>query len=122
MARVNIPVKVAAMDQAAGVDMTVGAVAPDDSNEHKLFNRGGRVVLLVRTESTSGVSLTFVSVADPYGRTGDLGPTAVGASKLFAFGPFTPLLFNQSSGADLDYIYINAASITGTVAMQGLQV
>jgi hypothetical protein len=118
MAQVNLPVQVAPGD-AAGKDITAGWTAADALG-HKVFNGGGHVIVLVRTQAASSISVTVTSVADPYGRTGDLGPTAIVASKYYAFGPYSPGLFNQKSGADKDYFYLAEASIVGTVDLLAL--
>lgn len=122
MPRTNIPVLTIKGDQASGVDLTAGGVAASAANDHKLFNPAGRTLLMVFTSSIGAGDLTFVSVADPYGRVEDLGPTTVGASKSFAFGPFANLLFSQQSGADRDYVYVDLANVTAVCTLTGLNI
>ncbi len=121
MARTVIPVKASVADGAAGVEVwSAGAVAADDSNNMLIFAPNGRVIFFVHTIAAEGVSITIVSIADPYSRTGDLGPTAVGASKDYIFGPFSPGLFVQNSGANIGNVHIDISGLTGTPDLQGL--
>lgn len=121
MTRINVPVLTLLGNAASGVDLTSGAISASASN-HKLYNPAGRTCLVCYTDSMGAVTLTFTSVADPYGRTGDLGPTVVGASAFMIFGPFSNQLFSQQSGADQDYLYITAASITAAAKLNGLNI
>lgn len=122
MARVNIPVKTVLASSAAGIDLSVGGVAADATNHHKYFNPAGKTALVVITAAASGVSVTVISVADPYGRLGNLGPTAIGASKVHLFGPFPNLLFANQGVTDLDYTYIDLSGLSGTVTLIGVNI
>lgn len=121
MSRGTIAVLTVKANQAAGVDLTSGAVAANASG-HKMFNPAGRTLVVCYTDATGTVDLTFVSVADPFNRLGDLGPTTVGNSKYYAFGPFTNQLFSQQSGADLGYLYVNEATINANAKLNGLNI
>lgn len=122
MPRTNIPVASILTNQASGVDLTSGAVAASAVNDHKMYNPSGHTLLMCWTNASGAVDLTFVSVPDPYQRTEDLGPTTVGNSKVIAFGPFSNLLFSQQSGADKDYIYIDAANLIAAASLMGLNI
>lgn len=118
MARTLIPTVVAAANKV-GVELTASDVAADAANGMYFVNAGGaQTILIVQSASASGADVTIVSVADPYGRTGDIGPATVGAAATVAFGPFEPLLFNQPGGT----ININLASVTGTVTLVAMKV
>lgn len=120
MARVTIPVVTANKNLAAGIDLTAIAVAADAGNDHKMLNGGERILLLVWTASASGVDIDFDSVADRYGRLGgatEEGPTTIGASKFFAFGPFSPPRYTQRSGSYINSLQVNLASLSGTVKL-----
>lgn len=120
MARTNIPVATVLADSGAGVDLTAVAISGDAGNDHKLFNPAGRTGFLVWCDASGTVEVTVVSVADPYGRTRDVGPTTVGNSKVWIFGPFTNRLFAQQEGSDLGYTYINFATLSTVVKVVGL--
>jgi len=125
MARVNIPILDADKNSAVGLDLTVGSVAADVTEDHKLLNRTSRIMLLVWTASASGVDISFDSVPDPYGREGDAteeGPTTIGASKFMAFGPYSPGLFTQKTGTYKNYLQVNLANLSGTVKLVAVSI
>lgn len=101
MARVNIPLQ--ALAAHGGGDDAVTWTAADATNDHSLDNSSGKVLLLVRNDAASpNATITVVSVADEYGRTGDKTITcpAIASSMpgLSVYGPFAPGLFNQPGG------------------------
>lgn len=120
MARTSIATANVVGHSATPVSLVSGATAADDSNEMMFLNRHGRSVLFVVTPSGASVDVTIDSVADPYGRVGDLGPTTCAASKIFAFGPFSPGLFTQPSGANEGYTYVDIANVTGSPVLKAL--
>lgn len=78
----------------ADVAWTPG-VAADDLD---FDNVGGNILILIRNLGTSGAqTATFISVADPYGRTGDID-VVVAQGAYGAAGPFLPTVWNQSTG------------------------
>jgi hypothetical protein len=112
MARTLIPTQSIGAN-GAGIDGLTWT-AWDGSNT-MYFNNDGRSVLLARNKNASSRTLTIVSVADPYGRTGDKTVTCAGATGsplanvLSAYGPFPPALFNQVGTSQ---VYVNGASQT----------
>lgn len=117
MARTDIPVLDAAKNLAAGLDLTATWISADGTNSHKVLNRSSRVIIIVETDGSSSVDVTFNSVADPYGRTGgatEEGPTSIGNSKVMVFGPFSPALFAQKNGTYVNYLEIDVANVVGT--------
>lgn len=64
------------------------------------FPNDGKTVLLVLDELATGAgdTLTFEAVADPDGRVETTLARTVTLKKIFVYGPFSPLLFNQSDG------------------------
>ena len=44
--------------------------------------------------SVTATVVTTLSVADPYGRTGDITSASIAANTVFILGPYPPLLFN----------------------------
>lgn len=91
----------------------------DTVNGHQYRNTGVEVVL-VRLDSGSSVALDVISVADTFGRTGDVVPTVTGVgvlaggfmpSTLFALGPFTP---TQIWGDGSSQNQINESAVVGS--------
>ncbi|KKM15254.1 hypothetical protein LCGC14_1697930 [marine sediment metagenome] len=64
------------------------------------FPNDGKTVLLVLDELATGAgdTLTFEAVADPDGRVETTLARTVTLKKIFVYGPFLPLLWNQSDG------------------------
>lgn len=67
----------------------------DSVNDHEFDNSSGDVILLVDNTSGGALVATVVSIADPFGRTGDLTVTTAATSKSIV-GPLQSILFNQS--------------------------
>ena len=71
--------------------------------------------LLALNGDASTKTVTVVSVADEYGRTGDIAlvvPAAVGSVPGIGYaGPFDPVMFGQS-GANVGQIYVNTSADT----------
>ena len=128
MARTNIPVTVTNNNGAAGISFNDIDVAIDDANNHMYINRVGssRIIILFLLEESCTVDVSIISVADPYGRTGDLGPTTIatgaGEEDVHIFGPFSPELFSQKSGTDVGKTYIDLANDTGAIRVAALAV
>ncbi len=81
----------------AGIIATLDVT--DSSNDHEFFNPvGGVVLILVNGLTAAGTTIvtTIISVADPYGRTGDLTCPSSATGTVMIAGPFPPLLFNQT--------------------------
>ena len=82
-----------------------------DATNGMMFPNDGRTVLLVKNDGTSAITATVVSVADEYGRTGDIAPT-VAAGEIRIIGPLRSGLFNQKNGADQGKVYVNFSADT----------
>lgn len=119
MARTAVTLNAVTPDSGTGVDVATALAAIEDTDGNYIDNVSGRVLVVVQTEATSGATLGVVSVADPYGRLGDLTSGAIGASALKVFGPFTPLLFNQG-GASSGRVHFDWTSVTGTVKIAAI--
>jgi hypothetical protein len=103
MARVRLtPVDLPKTHPGASVAYTF---ATADTADHNDFLLTGREVLLISNGGASPVDVTVGSVADPYGRTGDLTLTvAAGATRAIAF--LDRAGWMQSDGA----LYLNTTS------------
>lgn len=64
------------------------------------FANDGQTILFVLDELATGAgdTMTFEAVNDPDGRAETTLTRTVTANKLFFYGPFLPLLWNQSNG------------------------
>lgn len=64
------------------------------------FANDGQTILLVLDILATGAgdTITFEAVNDPDGRAETTLTRTVTAKKIFAYGPFLPLLWNQSNG------------------------
>ena len=64
------------------------------------FANDGQTILLVLDELAAGAgdTITFEAVNDPDGRAETTLTRTVTAKKIYAYGPFLPLLWNQSNG------------------------
>jgi len=79
-------------------DLDIAYTAMVAANDMDFDNVGGNILILVKNAGSSGAqTVTFVSVADEYGRTGDIDlEVAQGATGVA--GPFLPTIWNQSTG------------------------
>ncbi len=93
MPRVDIPVQALTPNsQFVGTE-----TASDDTNDHAMTNDGHTILLAVNRAASVPVVL-IVSVADAYGRTGDISQALTGTT-VRVFGPFTPKRnWNQTDG------------------------
>ena len=80
-----------------------------------LVNTPNKTRLLAMNGDASTKTVTIVSVADEYGRTGDIAlvvPAAVGGVPGIGYaGPFDPTMFGQG-GANTGQIYVNTSADT----------
>jgi hypothetical protein len=88
-------------------NVQVGAVAMDAVNNNMFLN-DGRIVLIVGNPSGGSLNVTFVSVADRLGRTGDL-VISIPAGLQRIVGPLPQTGWNQL-GTDVGNVYINPGS------------
>jgi len=87
----------------SGVDVTL--TTADTSNDDQFLASGSDLVIAVNT-GASPATVTINSVADEYGRTGDVSAYSVGAGETAVFGPFPTHGWAQSDG----YVYLEASS------------
>jgi len=73
---------------------------------HSVANNG-EMFLHVKNEAVADITVTLVSVADPWGRTGDRA-IVVSAGEERMIGPIPPLLFNQADGT----VNVNFSAVT----------
>lgn len=85
----------------------------DTANLMQVRNSGSEVVV-VQTGTGASVTIAIPSVADPYGRTGDISAIVVPANRVQAFGPFTPPGI-WGDGASL--LYINPSALSGSAGI-----
>lgn len=91
---VDIPVQsIGFAGSIASISFTMG----DDVNDHDFVNTG-KELLYVQNDGAGTVLVTVSSVADPFGRTGDVAFTVPASTGRGVAGPFVPTLFNQSTG------------------------
>jgi len=64
------------------------------------FANDGQTILLVLDQLAAGAgdTITFQAVTDPDGRAETTLTRTVVAAKIYAYGPFLPLIWNQSNG------------------------
>ena len=64
------------------------------------FANDGQTVLLVLDQLAAGAgdTITFEAVTDPDGRVETTLTRTVTAKKIYAYGPFLPLIWNQTNG------------------------
>ena len=103
----DIPIQVIGyLGSIAAVSFTAG----DSSNDHD-FDNSGNDILWVQNEGGGAVEVTIVSVADQYGRTGDIVMSISAAGRGVA-GPFPQTLFNQSGGRRCNVLLDQDTSVT----------
>lgn len=85
----------------AGVALTMAAA--DVGNKNQFVASGEDLVIAHNTGATEH-TITINSVADPYGRTGDITAEAIAAGAYKIFGPFKTAGWRQSDGR----IYLEA--------------
>ena len=80
----------------AGIVGVLGT--PVAANDGEFDNSVGRTVLILINglgASSAGATVaTTISVADPYGRTGDITNPSCAANTVMCIGPYPPFLFN----------------------------
>jgi len=83
------------------------------------FANDGNVVLLVQDNLTTGAgdTITLVGVNDPYGRPEATLTRTVTLKKMYIYGPFLPLIWNQSDGT-IKLKFTTAAATTTIVAIR----
>ncbi len=86
-----------------GAALTMEAADPTNKNQ---FVATGADLVFAHNTGAGAATVTINSVADPYGRTGDISSYSIPAGGYAVFGPFPSLGWQQSDG----YIYLEASS------------
>lgn len=86
-------------------DLTTNAIDIVNGNETTLVD--SKTVVLLKNEDAGATTVTFTSVADTLGRTGDITAYSIGAGELAIFGPFKLVGWTHSGklwidGSDVD--------------------
>ena len=100
-------------DAANVVPAAMSGSAGDDGNK---FVASGKDLVLVEETAGAGQTITFSSVNDPYGRTGDITTYALGANEFAVFGAFNVVGWRQTD----NNIYFEANSANVKVVVVAL--
>jgi hypothetical protein len=100
MARTVLTPQTITKNQAAVV-----SYANADHSNGMLFKNDGNTSLHVKNGGEGACNLTITSVADPFGRTGDI-TIAIPAGDDVQIPVLDPLLFNQT-GSDIGNVYVD---------------
>ncbi len=97
---------------------------PSAANNAEVANAAGRTIVVyvngVGGGSAQATDVTIQQVADPYGRIENDAAFTVPVNVVGTFGPFPPLLYNQSDGTvQLDYDAIDANARVFGLAITG---
>jgi hypothetical protein len=87
----------------------------DQVNGMQVKNTGIQVVL-IKTGAADSINVTFASQPDAFNRKNDIGPIAVAANSLVAFGPFIPPV-NFGDGAAQLFLDFTGSSGNPQVAV-----
>lgn len=79
-----------------------------------MFANNGKMKFRIKNGGGSSITATVVSVADPYGRTGDL-VISVAAGAEVEVGTLDPALWNQRTG-DIGYVHVSYSSVTSVTS------
>ncbi len=84
-----------------------------DAANGMMFPNDGRTILIVKNADTASKTVTVVSVADQWGRTGDHSITVAAGGEAIV-PPLPPAVWSQQSGADANNVYVNFSAATST--------
>lgn len=87
-------------------DETTETLAAADADGNKFYNNG-KTWLQIQNDYTETITATFVTPGTIGGLAIEDKAIAVDASTTDFAGPFQTAYFNQSSGSDLNYVYVN---------------
>jgi hypothetical protein len=85
-----------------GLDAVAAGTAADTTN----FNatpHSGKLLLIARNTDASAHHVTINSVADPFGRTGDVNADTIAANGVKVYGPFPASGWQQGTDGTLHY-------------------
>lgn len=110
MARTNV-VKLVALGSSSApyatanaADLVMAAATGSSGSSGNMFVCSGKDILIAHNTGAGAHTITVSSVADPFGRTGDVAAYSLGAGEYAAFGPFDTTGWRQTDG----YMYIEA--------------
>lgn len=92
-------------------DLTMAAANVSDKNQ---FVASGNDLVIAHNTGASEHTITITSIADPFGRTGDITAYALGAGEYAIFGPFKTTGWMQADGKV--YLEANHAEVKFGVA------
>lgn len=76
-------------------DLTMAAADVANGNQ---FVASGKDLVIAHNTGGSAYTVTVTSVADPYGRTGNISAYSIGAGEYAIFGPFELAGWQQTDG------------------------
>ena len=79
--------------------------AGDATNGNSVAITNGKTLIMARNTDASAQTITIASVADSFGRKGDITTYSIGADEIAMFGPF------QKPGWDQPGLFINVSNV-----------
>lgn len=92
---------------ANAADLTMVACSGSSGSNGNMFLCGGKDLVVAHNTGGSPYTITITSVADPFGRTGDVAAYTLGAGEYAIFGPFETTGWRQTDG----YIYLESNNV-----------
>lgn len=105
MARAELTANAITID---GVIQALVAATADGNS----FRNSGRQFLLVKNTDSAPHTVTFQTPGEVGGLALENPAIVVAAGATVLFGPFPPLLFNQTAGVDLGKVYVDYSAVT----------
>lgn len=105
MARTELTVNQITID---GVVQALIAAAADGNS----FRNSGRQFILVKNGDSAPHTVTFQTPGEVGGLALEDPATVIAAGASVLFGPFRPLLFNQTAGVDIGKVYVDYSGVT----------
>lgn len=97
-------------------DLTFAATTGAAGDSGNQFSASGNDLVIVRNDNGGAQTITFTSVPDKLGRSGDIETYSIGAGEYAAFGPFKVEGWRQTDGK----IYFETSSADVKVAVIAL--
>jgi hypothetical protein len=104
MTRVAVPLQ--SLTPNGGYDVDLAFTAADAGNDHYVDNSSGKVLIAIKNDSGSPITVTFSGV-----NCTDV-TVAAAAGALAMAGPFPPALFNQIAAGELGRLYFGITDAT----------
>jgi len=100
----------------AGVAVTM--TAEDASNHSQFAWTGSEVLIIQNSHASTPYTYTLTSVADPFGRTGDITTQAIAAGAIHVIDSLSSLGWKQTNG--MVYLEANNAAVKfGVITIAG---